>query len=146
MKNIKVQNIKPGIPKVYLYFLAGLIWAYAGSMLIYKGVSGIIIQDTAIWNLFLLPFFGFMFYWFMFRRISSKHIKRIERMSQERPCAFAFFSYRSYIMMGGMIILGIVMGRIGSLGVYYSQFLIVMGIPLFLSALKFIISGIKNSL
>ncbi|MBI9035490.1 MAG: hypothetical protein JEZ03_13570 [Bacteroidales bacterium] len=144
MMNINLEKIKPGIPKVYLYFLAGSIWAYAGIMLMYRGMHGTSIIETPITTLALLPVLGGIFYWFMFRRISSRYINRIELMSQSRPCAFAFFSYRSYMMMALMISTGILMGTIPSLGKYYSLFLIVMGIPLFISSLRFFLSGIKN--
>ena len=137
---------KPGIPKKYLLFVAAFIWTIAGGMLLFRGLSflkfntsKIIIEESGS----MLA--GIIFYKFMFSRISFKHIHRILSMQIERPCFFSFFNWRSYFLMTIMITFGVTLRLSGIVPLnYLSLFYVAMGIPLFMSAIRFYYHAFKN--
>ena len=82
-------------------------------------------------------------YMLLFSKISLKHTKRILSLKSEKPCAFSFFNFKSYILMTVMISSGIFVRKSGILSPdYLSLIYITMGIPLFLSAFRFYYNGI----
>jgi SanA protein len=88
-------------------------------------------------------FCGFIFFLILFARISLKHSIRIFRFRVERPCVFAFFSIKSYLMMMIMISAGVFMRSTNAvnpllIGIFY----LIMGTPLCLSSLRFWYFGI----
>lgn len=136
--------LKPGIPKRALLFLAGVMWTIAGSMLLWRGAM--MFSDNPknlIIKLIFSVIVGGLFYYFMFDKISAKHTNRIKSLPYERPCAFSFFSWRSYIMMALMISMGVTLRKTGIVPTeYMAPFYIVMGTPLFISAIRFYKNGI----
>ena len=139
-----LETIKPGIPKRYLLFLAALAWTCAGGILLFKGVSIIVRFRYFNWTVIAISIFaGINFYLFLFSKISLKHANRIIRLKIKLPCMFSFFNFWSYLIMAVMITSGILLRRSGlispqDLSVVY----ITMGIPLFLSAIRFYYYGI----
>ena len=141
------HTFKPGIPKQYLLFVAAFIWTIAGGMLLFRGLSflkfntsKIIIEESGS----ILA--GIIFYKFMFSKISFKHIHRILNIQIERPCFFSFFNWRSYFLMTIMITFGVTLRLSGIVPLnYLSLFYVSMGIPLFMSAIRFYYHAFKNS-
>jgi len=127
------------VSKHNLLLVAGAVWAFAGSMLIAKGVAYIVEHSNWLYlQLGAATLFGVAFFLLLFTRISSKHISRISTMEVSRPTVFAFFSLRSYAMMGGMITLGVTLRNlsfVNKAGLF--TFYISMGVPLLLSAFRF---------
>lgn len=134
-----LESLKPSIPRRYLLFVAGVVWTLAGGMLLYKGISLFRIYRDFLWLKITISIFGgAIFYILLFSRISFKHAWRIINLENENPCMFAFFNIRSYIMMAIMIISGIMLRKSGIISPeYLSVLYVTMGIPLFLSALRF---------
>ncbi len=136
---LKLRNLKPGVPKRVLLFVAAVLWTFAGLMLWYRG--HLMTKDAhfpLLWTWGLGLCMGVLFWLLLFARISRKHSMRIFRLSASKPCIFAFFSVKSYIMMLIMISAGIFMRKSGAvdlllIGIFY----IIMGTPLFLSSLRF---------
>jgi hypothetical protein len=130
---------KPAIPRRYLLFIAGVVWTFAGGMLLYKGISAFRLYREFIWLKILISMIGGgLFYILLFSKISLKHAWRIINLKNENPCMFAFFNIRSYIMMAVMISGGIILRKSGIISLeYLSVFYITMGIPLLLSAVRF---------
>ncbi|NDP19539.1 MAG: hypothetical protein GZ091_00445 [Paludibacter sp.] len=134
---------KPGISKRYLLFVAAIMWTFAGGMLLVRGCSFLLVNNyflslKAIVSLLA----GFVFYFALFSGVSSKHINRIVSLTVEKPCFFSFFGWKSYFMMFIMISFGITLRKSGFIPLeYLSFFYITMGIPLFLSALRFYFYG-----
>lgn len=132
------QRLKPGIPRSWLLFLAALTWTFAGGMLVWKGVGYFPGTGSPGWKIPLGISAGLLFYVLVFRKLSRKHSRRILELEPERPCMFSFFSWKSYLMMGLMITMGVSMKHAGIipekllLPVYFG-----MGIPLLLSSLVF---------
>lgn len=143
-KKTFLQTLKPGIPKRALLFLAGAVWTFAGGMLLWRG-GVMLAEGTNLLAFKLIACFiaGGIFYYFVFDKISAKHTNRIKNLPHKRPCAFSFFNWRSYLMMALMITTGITIRTTGFVPTeYLAPFYIVMGIPLFVSALRFYKNGI----
>lgn len=134
-----IQRITPRIARRYLYIVAALVWTFAGSMLLFRGIL-LFLDDEyllVVRMIFSLTA-GILFYRFLFSKISRKHAGRIAAMQMEKPCLFSFFNIRSYILMTLMITMGISLRRSGILPpVYLSVIYVTMGIPLFISSFRF---------
>lgn len=134
-----LQTLKPAIPRRYLLFVAGVVWTFAGGMLLYKGISLFRMYRDFLWLKIAVSIIaGGLFYLLLFSKISFKHAWRIINLKNENPCFFAFFNIRSYIMMAVMISSGVILRKTGVVSPEYLSVLdVTMGIPLFLSALRF---------
>jgi hypothetical protein len=136
---------KPSVPVEYLFFIASAVWAFAGTMLLMKGLTPLLLTPDPLKPLLISIPAGILFYLLMFSRISAKHIFRIQNITIYQPCAFSFFDWKSYGMMTIMISAGIVMKKIHLIPLnYYYPFLVCMGIPLIISAFRFLSAGIGS--
>ena len=141
-----LQTLKPGIPKRYLLLVAGIVWTFAGSMLLFRGFGLLMLYPHMLWlKISASLSAGIVFYLMLFSKISLKHTLRIINLKSERPCFFSFFNWQSYLMMVVMISSGIALRLSGVMSPeHLSLFYIAMGTPLFLSALRFYYYGIKR--
>lgn len=138
-------HYKPSVPKYALFFIASGVWAFAGSLLLIKGIPPIVHSSLPVLQLIGACLSGILFYLLMFSRISAKHIFRIGTIQVYYPCAFSFFDWKSYGLMAVMISSGIAMKKFNLIPLnYYSLFLVCMGIPLLISALRFFRAGMSN--
>jgi hypothetical protein len=139
-----LQTLKPGVSRRILLFIAALVWTFAGGMLLTKGVMMMGIQTDFFFVRIIVSLIGgSLFYAILFSKISNKHIARIIRLKNDRPCMFSFFNFRSYLMMTLMISMGVFLRKSGVVEPFYLSVLYVtMGIPLFVSAFRFYYSGI----
>ena len=130
-------NLK--VTKTFLLFEAALVWTFAGGMLLFRGNSYLDTTSGFPWfKISLCLAGGLIFFMLLFLKISRSHIQRISQLPGERHQLYEFFSSKSYIMMVGMISLGIFLRKssiipLGSLSLAY----ITMGIPLLLSSVLF---------
>jgi hypothetical protein len=134
-----IKRLTPRIARRYLYVVAALVWTFAGGMLLFRGILLFMEDDYLIWfRLTISLIAGLLFYRLLFSKISRKHIFRLDAMLLEKPCLFSFFNIRSYILMSIMITAGISLRKSGILTpVYLSVIYVTMGIPLFISSLRF---------
>lgn len=138
------MQLKPTTTRRGLLFMAGVVWAIAGGILAYRGVR--FIDEAALHPvvLFLVGATGgALFFAFMFRKISARHIFRILHITHERPCLFSFLSWKSYLMMALMITLGVLLRSAGfipreELGTAY----VMMAVPLLASSVRFFSTGV----
>ena len=139
------ETLKPKLPRRYLLFIAGAVWTFAGGMLLLKGVGLLSDGVHHLWiKLLIATVGGILFYLLLFSKISMKHAKRILGLKHEFPCLFSFFNFSSYGLMGVMITGGILMRRAEVISPeYLPLFYITMGIPLFLSAIRFYNYGMR---
>ena len=136
--------LKPTTTRRGLLFMAGMVWAMAGGILAYRGVS--FIDEAALHPvvLFLIGAAGgALFFGIMFRRISARHIYRIVHISHEHPCLFSFLSWKSYLLMACMITLGVLLRSAAfipreEIGTAY----VMMAIPLLASSFRFFRTGV----
>ena len=137
MNGLKSLNLK--VTKHFLLFEAALVWTFAGGMLLFRGNSYLDTSAGFPWlNIVACIVGGLIFFISLFLKISRSHIKRISLLPGDRHHIYEFFSSKSYIMMAGMISLGIFLRKSGfiplsSLSLAY----ITMGIPLLLSSIIF---------
>lgn len=127
------------IEKKHLLIVAAFVWMIAGLILFWRGV--VYFRMINGWPLVLLGSIigGFLFFRILFVRISSRHIVRILDMEEKKHNVFLFFNLKSYILMGIMIFLGVVLRKSDFFPLYdLSFFYFFMGIPLFLSSLRFL--------
>lgn len=126
--------------------VAGLVWLGAGINILRIGIISIIsswdkdngIKDIEIILFAALIFTGFMF---MFRRVVSKHVKRILGYGDEKKSVFLFFDFKGYLMMAFMMGLGIVLRRGNFLPDFFFAFFYTgLGSALSISGIRFIIS------
>jgi hypothetical protein len=134
-----IKRLTPRIARRYLYVAAALVWTFAGSMLLFRGILLFMDDDYLFWiRLIISIIAGLLFYRLLFSNISRTHTHRIDAMSLEKPCLFSFFNIKSYILMSIMITAGISLRKSGILPPFYlSVIYITMGIPLFLSSFRF---------
>lgn len=103
------MNLKPGVPKLWLYFTAGLMWSGVGLYLI--SLTREWIAPVARIYMLLIPIsgalLGVLIYTFGFSKFADKNIRRIGAINSERPCLFAFQEWSSYPLVIFMISLGI---------------------------------------
>lgn len=134
----------PHISNQALLFVAAAVWAFAGGMLISRGIAGIIEYPNYYqFKIILALTGGAAFYLLLFTRITSKYVKRIIGLQNRKVPFYSFFNLRGYIMMTLMITLGITIRRTGMIPFeYLAVFYVTMGTPLLVSAFKFLYTGI----
>jgi hypothetical protein len=127
------------ITKRTLLFEAAIIWTFAGGMLLFRGSSMLESTTGFSWMKIIgCICFGLTFFVLIFLKISRKHVLRIMNLKGDRHRAYEFFNAKSYLMMFGMISLGVFLRKSAiipktSLSLAY----ITMGIPLLLSSYRF---------
>jgi hypothetical protein len=137
-----IYGLKPGVPKRWLLLVAAIVWTFAGSMLLMKGLGYTIrFSDLLAIRYIIAGIAGLLFFQLLFSKISLKHINRIRTLDIVKPCIFSFFNFRSYILMGGMITMGIMLRHFSFINknLLYT-FYVAMGIPLLMSAIRFYIA------
>lgn len=141
---MQFKAIIPHTTKRILLFIAAVVWTFAGTMLFTRGIWMMNVNPDSFWIRFLISLVsGILFYIVLFTRISRKHVNRIIHLPVERPAFYSFFDKKGYIMMVGMISLGIFLRTSGIVSPFYLSVLYVtMGVPLFISSLRFYYSGI----
>lgn len=131
-------NIKPAMPKYCLVGLAGILWNATGIMLCRYAFIWIwdfpvnvrIVTGSAGLVLLLLA------YRFGFNRIARKNIGRINFLP-DKSCIFAFQAWRSYLIIGVMVALGIFLRHSGIPKYYLVVIYFSMGGALFISSFHY---------
>jgi hypothetical protein len=134
----KATKYKPGVPKRHLLLVAAFVWLFAGGFLAFRGIRSMPPGDWAWWETAIAIVGGLLFFWVLFLRISTKHIRRITSLEILRPCVFSFFNLRSYLMMALMITMGVTVRKLHLVsGEAISYFFITMAVPLLISSARF---------
>jgi len=127
------------VSKRTLLLEAAIIWTFAGGMLLYRGSSMLESSSGFTWGKIIgCICVGLIFFVLVFLKISRKHVYRIITLNGDRHQFYEFFNSRSYLMMFGMISLGVFLRKtsivpLASLSLAY----ITMGIPLLFSSFRF---------
>jgi hypothetical protein len=129
----------PTVPRRILLLIAASVWTAAGGILLTRGLLMVVsYPDNIIYIIGGSTIGGLLFYVLVFLHISRKHTERILKIKIERPCAFSFFNARSYVLMTVMISSGILLRLSGLVSqMVLCSIYITMGIPLFLSSIRF---------
>jgi hypothetical protein len=106
--SVIVTKLNPAVPRRYLYFIAGVLWMIAGTILFVRGIQWMesFSFQTEIELEGIIVAASIAGYLFLFSRIVQKNIDRIKTLP-ERTCLFAFTAFRGYAMIAAMIILGL---------------------------------------
>ncbi len=127
------------LSKRILLFEAALVWTFAGLMLLFRGSSMLEDSSGFTWlKIISCLIGGILFFVIVFSRISRNHVNRIKTLPGDRHLFFEFFNLKSYVMMAGMITMGVLLRKtlivpLSALSLAY----ITMGIPLLFSSFRF---------
>jgi hypothetical protein len=145
MPNKILLILKPGAPKVVLIALGAALWGFAAYRILKLGF--IFIEKHALHHFlnYLIGIAGFIpFFMLVFRKVSRRYITRIKNLPQLRPCIFAFFDVRGYILMTFMITMGILVSHWKVIPeLYKGTFFISLGLSLLASSIFYIIEGVQ---
>ncbi len=131
------DKFKPAVPKKLLLFFAGAMWCCVGIMLISMAVQWLYIYEGNP-LLFGVPGFiaGLIIHHFGFLKIVDKNLGRISQLP-DKPCAFSFISWKSYLLIIIMITMGIIMRHSSIPKQYISVIYLGIGLALFLSSIRY---------
>jgi hypothetical protein len=105
-----LKSLRPAVTKSWLIVLAGLVWTGVGVMLCRLAFNWLAIINRGVATTFGL--FGIVMalaaYHFGFSKIAQKNIRRLCLLT-DRTCVFAFQTWRGYLIIGFMIILGAIL-------------------------------------
>ena len=139
------HKLKPGVPRQVLVILGAALWGFAAYRIL--KLSYIKIEGNARNSLlnYFIGVLGFIpFYWFVFRKVSKRYIMRIINLESDRPCVFAFFDFRGYILMSLMISMGIFISRWPLIpDLYKGTFFVSLGLSLLASAIYYLYAGFR---
>ena len=131
-------RFKPGVKKVVLVALSGLMWIGVGGMLCSLAYRWLSVY-TGRW-LFIFPLLGFIasmfIHHFGFLHLVDKNLDRIANM-KGKPCAFSFISWKSYLMVLTMVALGLTLRHSSFPKQYLSVIYIAIGLSLILSSIRY---------
>ncbi|MCO5264139.1 MAG: hypothetical protein M9901_14795 [Lentimicrobium sp.] len=135
--------LKPAVPRRVLFFAAAGVWTYAAVRVFGLAYDFAPEGPMPLWMVVVVGLAGIaVFFNFVFLKISRKYIARIAGMEQKNPCIFAFFAWKSYLMIAVMATMGILFVRFEIIPLYLQGiFYIALSGSLLLSALMFINAG-----
>lgn len=104
-----LKQLKPAAPKNWLLLTAGLIWTCVGIFLISLAWGWIFLPTVEKPWRFWLPglILAGLIYTFGFSKLARKNSQRIQDLTVEKPCFFAFQEWHSYPLVLFMVGLGI---------------------------------------
>jgi len=139
-----INKLKPSVPKRWLFFIASAVWAFAAYRVLMLALKFAPEAPLPLWEVIVLGMVGFLvFFNFVFLKVSRKYILRISCLRNENPCLFAFFGWKSYLLIAVMASMGILFARFHLLPVFLQGiFYIALGGSLLMSALMFLNAGI----
>jgi hypothetical protein len=103
---------EPAVSRRTLILSAAITWGLVGAFLSLRGVFWFKSPSPAVLGLALLALgLGFLKGQFIFSRLARRNILRIRELSphKEKICLFAFQAIQSYVIIVGMIALGMIL-------------------------------------
>jgi len=133
-----LRSLTPAVSKAWLIALAGLIWSVVGLMLCRLAYHWLaVIRWTWVVPLELLGIvLALTAHQFLFSRIAQKNIARLSLLT-EKTCIFAFQRWKSYMLIGLMITLGIALQNLPVPRPYLAILYATIGGALFLASLQY---------
>jgi len=133
-----LKSLKPAVSRSWLIAIAGLMWTGVGVVLCRLAYHWFAVINTgaaAILGL-LGAVMALAAYHFGFSRIAQRNIKRLYLLT-ERTCVFAFQTWKGYLIIGGMIILGAILRSSPIPKPYLAILYTTMGGAIFLSSFHY---------
>ncbi len=135
---IKISSYKPAVTNHLLLFLAGLAWILVGIMLLFLAFSWLWAASHI--NIWLFTFSGVIsalgVHYLGFSKIAHNNLQRILSMGQ-RSCLFAFFPWKSYLIIAVMIAMGAILRHSTIPKHFLAVLYIAIGLALVLSSFKY---------
>jgi hypothetical protein len=103
---------EPAVSRMTLVRSAAIVWGSVGAFLSLRAMFWFEAATRPIyWMVFLALLAGFFKGHFIFARLARKNILRIRQLSphKQKICLFAFQAIQSYLLIIGMITLGILL-------------------------------------
>ena len=130
---------KSSIPNKYLILIAGVVWMFAGIMVIETGLPFFINQGRYIFSVFLAASVFLIFYFLIFSKLVEKHTIRISKDNRKKMFVMEFFDKKSYLIMVVMILGGIIIRKFSLLPAFDIGFFYVgISLALFSCGMKFV--------
>lgn len=135
----KLANIKPAVTKRVLLFIAGFIWLGVGAMLLFLSFSwlhafhipgSLLFGIIGVVLALIVHHFGFL-------KIVDKNLRRILPMEGTK-CVFAFMTWKSYLIAGVMVIMGVLLRHSPIPKPYLSILYTGIGLALILSSIRYL--------
>lgn len=141
----KLNKYIPRVEKKTLLMIAGLVWGIAGIRVFTLGSSDVQNNNgNLITTIMFASIVFFMFFKFIFSKMSKKHTKRIITSHLDKHCIFSFFDIKSYIIMAFMMSFGIIVRNMEVFNpVYLGTFYIGLGGALLMAGVTFLINAIR---
>ena len=133
-----LNSLKPAVTKSWLIALAGLMWTGVGVMLCrlaYVWLAAVNRGMAASLGLLGVAM-AVAAYYFGFSKIARKNMKRLCLLT-ERTCVFAFQTWRGYLIVGFMIVLGIILRNSAIPKQYLAIIYATIGGAIFLSSFHY---------
>jgi len=133
-----LDSLKPAVTKPWLIALAGLMWTGVGVMLCRIAYIWLAIISRGIAASLGLLGIGMAIaaYYLGFSKIAQKNIKRLCLLT-ERTCVFAFQTWKSYLIIGFMITLGVILRSSAIPKQYLAVIYTAIGGAIFLSSFHY---------
>jgi len=133
-----IANLKPAVPKHWLILMAGLLWSVVGLLLCRLAYNWL--AAVSLGSALFLGTTGILLslavYRFGFSKIASKNIDRLCLLA-DKSCIFAFQAWQSYLIVGIMIVMGIILRHSPIPKQYLAVIYMTMGGALFLSSFHY---------
>jgi predicted histidine transporter YuiF (NhaC family) len=135
----KLQRLKPAVSGRTLLTLAGLLWIVVGAMLLSFAVRWLRAGQSA--HPYLLVAAGviaaLVIHHFGFLKVVDKNLGRILPMEGKR-CVFSFMSWKSYLLVGLMMAMGIGLRHSPIPKPYLAVLYVGIGLALILSSIRYL--------
>jgi hypothetical protein len=130
---------KPGVSRSVLLRIAGVTWI--GVSILLNGLSYSWLRtekpDCAVLAVVIGFVFALLIHHFGFLRVVDKNVARILSM-EGRRCAFAFMSWKSYILVLIMIFMGFLLRHSSIPKLYVAILYTAIGTALFFSSVRYL--------
>ena len=141
----RFQRFKPAVSRKTLLLLAGLMWIAVGSMLLSLAAGWLrtghpthVLVRVVIGVLaaLLIHHLGFL-------RVVDKNLGRILPIKGGR-CVFSFMSWKSYLMVGVMVTMGVALRHSPIPKPYIAVLYIGIGLALILSSIRYLRASVGS--
>jgi len=135
----KIDKIRPAVDKRALIFLSFFVWVAVGTMLL--SLASIWLKASHVNHALLFAAGGvaaaLVIHHFGFLKIVDKNLGRILPM-EGKKCAFAFMTWKSYIIVALMVTMGTLLRHSAIPKSYLSILYIGIGLSLILSSIRYL--------
>lgn len=129
--------------KKYLVLLASILWIFAGVKVVMVGCRvGGEVDIKNFWYYLIMAAVFLVFYFRIFSPMVDKNLDRISKL--EEPKLWKFLDKKSYIIMFGMMFLGMALRKFTSLPpAFFYTFYIGLGMALLSAGIKYMVILVK---